>query len=144
MAQDSTQPWYPGGDMGFYRYLEDRLQSLGIQSPVIDRNGESVVFEFYITDSGYVDSVRVQQCFNFELCYNIRQILNTMPRVNAEVENGKTVYSRRVYALDVKRFRDGYQIEPSIYVPATGNLSSRFKWGIVIVAVVAMFVVIFK
>lgn len=139
-AQDTTQPWFPGDDWGFYRYLEDRLQTLGFNKPPVDRNGETVVFEFYITDSGYIDSVQVEQCFNFQLCYEIRQILNSMPRVNAAVENGKTVYSRRVYVLQIRRFRDGYQLEPAFYVPARGTTPVKLKWGIALIAVITMLI----
>ncbi|MBS3915948.1 MAG: hypothetical protein KG003_15735 [Bacteroidetes bacterium] len=143
-SQDTTEPWFPGGDPGFYRYLEDRLMTLGSQKPALDRTGEAVIIEFWITDSGYFDSVKIGQCFNFQLCFQLRQILNTMPRANATVVDGKTVAERRVYALDVRRFRDGYTIEPSFYVPTTGSAPSKFKWGIAIIAVVAIFVVIFK
>jgi hypothetical protein len=144
LAQDTTEPWFPGGDPGFYRYLEDRLQALGSQKPAVDRNGESVLFEFYVTDSGYVDSVKVQQCFNFQLCFQLRQILSTMPRVNATVKDGVSVAERRVYVLDFKRYREGYLIEPSVYVPYQGTVSSRLKWIIVLVAVIAMSIVIIK
>lgn len=143
-AQDTTEPWFPGGDPGFYRYLEDRLQSLGIQRPTIERNGESVVFEFVVTDSGIIDSVKIQQCFNFQLCFQLRQILQTLPRANATVKDGKTIEERRVYVLDIRRYRDGYQIEPSLYVPYQGTVSSKLKWAIVLVAVIAMSIVIIK
>lgn len=144
ISQDSTEPWFPGDDPGFYRYLEDRLMAMGSQRPAIDRTGESVIFEFYVTDSGYIDSIEIGQCFNFQLCYSLRQILYTMPRVNARVENGKTVNDRRVYVLDIRHFRDGYSIEPSHYIPTTGSLPSSFKWGLAVVAAVAMLIVIFK
>jgi hypothetical protein len=143
-SQDTTRPWFPGDDLGFYRYLEDRLQALGSQKPAMDRGVESVVFEFYVTDSGFVDSVKVGQCFNFPLCFQLRQILSTMPRVNASVKQGKTVQERRVYALDFRLFRDGYSIEPSVFIPSTGGVASSFKWGIAIIAVVATLIVIFK
>jgi hypothetical protein len=143
-AQDTTQPWFSGGDPGFYRYLEDRFQSLGIQKPNIEKTGESVVFEFVVTDSGYVDSIKIQQCFNFQLCYQLRQILMSLPRGNASVIAGKTVEERRVYVLDIKRYRDGYQIEPSFFVPYQGTVSYKLKWAIVLVAVIAMLIVVVK
>ena len=143
-SQDTTEPWFPGGDPGFYRYLEDRMQALGSQQPSIDKNGESVVFEFYVTDSGFVDSVRIQQCFNFQLCYQLRQVLNTMPRCNASVLEGSVVSERRVYVLDIRRMRDGYIIEPSVYIPYYGSFSNKMKWAIVLVAVVATMVLIIK
>ncbi|MCC7297406.1 MAG: hypothetical protein IT244_03660 [Bacteroidia bacterium] len=143
-AQDTTEPWFPGDDQGFYRYLEDRLRAMGSMQPAVDRNGENVVFEFYVTDSGFIDSVEIGQCFNFQLCYQLRQVLNNMPRANATVMNGKTISERRVYSLVVKRFRDGYLIEPVLYSTAYGSLPTKLKWGIAIVAVVSMLILIVK
>jgi hypothetical protein len=67
-----------------------------------------------------------------------------MPRVNATVKDGVSVAERRVYVLDFKRYREGYLIEPSVYVPYQGTVSSRLKWIIVLVAVIAMSIVIIK
>lgn len=143
-AQDTTQPWFPGDDQGFYRYLEDRLMALGSMQPAVDRNGESVVFEFYVSDSGFIDSVEIDQCFNFQLCYQLRQVLNNMPRANATVINGKTISERRVYALVIKRYRDGFLIEPVEFYATNGSLPTKLKWGIAIVAVVSMLILIVK
>lgn len=144
-AQDTTRPWFPGGDDGFYRYLEDRFFALLIERPEIGPNGETVLFEFYITDSGNVDSIKVQQCFNFQLCYYLRQILATMPKVNAPVFNGKLQPERRVYYLSFRRFGDGYVINPAPGTPYTeGTPTSKMKWLIAVAAVVAMLIVIFR
>ncbi len=145
-GQDTSEPWFPGGDPGFYHYLEDRLQSLGSQRPGIEQQGESVVFEFYVTDSGYVDSVRIGQCFNFQLCFQLRQILHTMPKLKPRLKNGNPIAERRVYVLDFKRYREGYYVEPSPYVPynTATPAPQKLKWGIAVVAVVALLIVIFK
>lgn len=144
-AQDTSDAWFPGGDQGFYRYLEDRMYALGSARPDIGKNGESVIFEFYVTDSGWVDSIKIQQCFNFQLCFQLRQILQTMPRVNAASKEGKTISERHVFVLNFRLFRDGYLIEPIPQtIPYQGTVSSRMKWLIVIAATIAMLIVVFK
>lgn len=143
-AQDSTQAWYPGDDAAFYRYLEDRLWGMGAMRAEIGKNGETVLFEIHISDSGYVDSVRIQQCFNYQLCYNLRQILYSMPRANAEVRDGKTVDQRRVYSLIIRLFRDGYQIEPTPFNYTAPAAPLKLKWGIALAAIIVMLIFVVK
>lgn len=142
MGFSQSKPWFDGGDEAFYRYLEDRLQSTGINRPAVDRNGENVLFEFWVTDSGYVDSVKIGTCFNIMLCQQLRLILNTMPRVNATMADGKPVPSRRLYSVIIRLTTEGYRVEPLPPPGHTGQTSQRFKWGVVIAAVVALLVVV--
>jgi hypothetical protein len=143
-AQKNAE-WFPGGDEGFYRYLADRLMAMESASPQVSNVGSAVIFEFYVTDSGYVDSVKIGQCFNTQLCYSLRMILNTMPRVKAEIVNDKPKSTRRLYAVSIKRFDDGYQVEPSPFSDAPAvALPSKLKWGIAVVAVIAFLIIAIK
>jgi hypothetical protein len=145
-AQDTSKPWFPDGDEGFYGYLADRFMGLGHDKPMVNRNGENVIFEFWVTDSGWIDSVKILQCFQSNISLQLRIILNTMPRVNAAVKNGKTVAEHRVYNLVLKPYIDGYRFEPNMYTTATTSrtTSSGFKISIVVIAVAAMLIVVFK
>lgn len=142
---DSTDTWFPGGDIGFYKYLEDRLMATGFSRPQIDQNGETVYFEMSISDSGYVDSVRLSTCFNYNLCSQLRQILMTLPRLNPEFSNGNTIPSHRVYSLDIKQYGNGYVVDPAIVTPYhAGYSSATLRWTAIVIAVVGAFIIIFK
>ena len=120
------------------------MQGTGINRPVTERNGENIIFEFWVTDSGYVDSVRIGTCFNIALCQQLRIILNSMPKVNAKLVDGKPVNSRRIYSVVIQLTNEGYRVEPLPPPVYTGHTSQKFKWGIALLAVVAMLVVIAK
>lgn len=141
-AQDTE--WFPGGDDAFYRYLEDRLQASASSRPYTLRNGENVIFEFVVTDSGYVDSVKLGTCFNVNLCIQLRLILNTMPRVNAKMVEGKPVPMRRIYNVIVRSSAEGYRVEPAPQQYYSRPSSSQFKWGLALLAVVIMLIAVVK
>ena len=113
-AQDTSQEWFSGGDEGFYQYLSQKLFAYGHDRVTIGNlNGDLVTFEFTVSDSGYVGDVKVYQCTNINLCYQIRSILNTMGKVNPTIDSGKAIYSNRIYHMAVKRYFDGYQCQPA-------------------------------
>lgn len=145
-GQDTSQPWFEGGDEGFYEYLSSRFMALGHDKPFVNRNGEPVVFDFTVSDSGRVDSVHITQCFQSSICIQLRLILNTMPRVNADVVNGKTVAHRRVYSLILRNYIDGYRFEENNINPSPqgGSTSSQFKWIVALTAIIAMIIVVVK
>ncbi|MBL7812663.1 MAG: hypothetical protein JNL57_10610 [Bacteroidetes bacterium] len=135
--------WFPGGDDGFYRYLSDRLDALGSARPELQRNGESVAFRFWLTDSGVVDSVQVGLCFNAQLCYQLRLILNTMPQCKPRWVNGKPTASWSHYQLDIVPALDGFVVQPSRMAQPATALPSKLKWGIAVIATVAMLIAVF-
>jgi hypothetical protein len=139
--------WFPGGEESFYRYIEDRLTSNQLgrisRDPV---NGESVSFEIFLNDSGYADSTHLGPCFNPELANNMRLILATLPRLNKGVNRGCPVGARRVFFVTIKKTDYGIQVDPA---PLHANSYSypsthKFKWGIVVLAVVSICMVLFK
>lgn len=144
ILRSQEKEWFPGGDEGFYRYLEDRLQAAGVNRPYTGRNGEAVIFEFTVTDSGKVDSVRIGTCFNVNLCIQLRLILNTMPAVQPKMTDGRPVASLRMYHVLIRSSAEGYRVEPAPVYQYSGSTSSRFKWGVVVVAIVALLIVVVK
>lgn len=145
-GQDTAKSWFLDGDEGFYGYLADRMQGLGHEKPSMNRNGESVVFEFWVTDSGWIDSVRILQCMNVGISNQLRMILNTMPRVNATVAKGKTVGEKRVYNLIAKQYLDGYRFEPNSYISVISKnaTSPAFKYSVVVISLVAILIAIIQ
>lgn len=142
--QAQETEWFPGGDEAFYRYLEDRLQASASSRPYTLQNGENVIFEFVVTDSGYVDSIKLGTCFNVNLCIQLRLILNTMPRVNAQKVEGKPVPMRRVYHVIIRSSAEGYRVEPAPQHYYSRPSSSQFKWGLALLAVVIMLIAVVK
>lgn len=147
-AQDTSKPWFPDDDDGFFDYLAVRFAALGHDKPSVPRNGEPVIFTFIVTDSGEVDSVRMLQCFQSNLCLQLRLILYSMPRVNAAVVNGKTVPERRTYSVLIKpALGFGYVVENNPNT-STGYYSKPPNKGltliVVVLAVVALLVVVVK
>jgi hypothetical protein len=137
--------WYAGGDESFYRYLEGRLT--GYKMGPISRdpiNGETVSFEIFVNDSGYADSTFLGSCFNAELSNNLRLILASLPRLNKGVNHGCPPGARRMFTLTVKQTVYGIQVDPAPVFVNSYPASYKFKWGILLVAVVSMCLVLFR
>lgn len=137
--------WFSGGDESFYRYIEDRL-SFFRQGPISRDpiNGETISFEIFLDDSGYADSTHLGPCFNAELANNMRLILATLPRLNNGVNLGCPKAARRIYLVTVKQTAYGIEVDPATQYSGNYPASQKFKWGIVILAVVGLCLVVFK
>lgn len=142
---DSSKPSFIGGDEGFYKYLEDRLSSLGIGRPRIDAIGENVVFEFFVLPSGAIDSIKMIQCFNLDLCNRLRQILETAPKFRPAYKDTFPISTKMVYALEILWSRESFQVRPINAVPLPAEeVSKPIKVAIAVLALVGLLIAIVK
>ena len=144
-VSDSTKPYFTGGDNGFYKYLEDRLMAQGVIKPFVEPVGEIVSFEFIVLENGMVDSLKITQCFNLDLCTSLRMILTNLGDFRPAYSNGVPIPTKMVYLIEVSLGRESYQVRPvTPQEYQVGSTSKSFKVAIALVALVAMLIAIIK